>query len=118
MSRMIQLGAEENVWWPIDVPIHRGDGSGKLDKVRIDVRYKRPDAESARAMSDRPEGTTDVEWTELFLERVAEYILDWRGGIENECTPEMVRIALNDPLMQGPLVRGLESVAIGGRAKN
>ena len=116
---MLKIIDNPEIWWPVTVAQPRSDGSGRMDKLRIEVLY-RPlrRSEAAQLIPADKDDWSQAERDEYTLERISEHILDWRGDVDVDFSEDSLSIALDTPYIADALIRGLRECSEGGRAKN
>jgi len=115
---MLKIEEHEEIWWPVTIRKPRPDGTGKQDRFETKWKFRLLNRSDAQALIPEEEGLSDVERISMIIDRVAERVLDW-DGIDLECTPDNVRLALDKPYISEPVTIALrEASSGGGRAKN
>ena len=115
---MLKLTEREEIWWPVAIRKPREDGSGRTDRYDVKIKFRLMTRTDAKEMiGDEADGSSQAERLDMLLDRVSEHVLDWEG-IDLECNPENVRLAMDKPYVSDAVITGLREASAGGRAKN
>jgi len=115
---MLKIAEHEECWWPVTIRQPRDDGSGRSTRFETKWKFRLLTRSEAQKLIPEDESLSDGERVGVILERVADRVIDWEG-IDLECTPDNIRLALDKPYISDAVTVALrEASSGGGRAKN
>lgn len=85
---MFRIQTEREGVFPVYLPVARGDGSGKVDKVPLKLKFRLLDKETAKSLRELVDGG-DMESTESVSTDLLKRVTGWEdvGDAEGEALP-------------------------------
>lgn len=112
---MLRIAQELVVWWPIKVKVPKGDGSGKTDVFKAEVKYRLMKRSDARRLKDMEADEIDA--------LLSEHVLDWKGfadedGNDLSYSREALEAVRDIPYIDQAITLGLFEASNGAASKN
>jgi len=121
---VIREEVEETIEWPVVVEV--AVSGGKSKKYEFTGIFKRLNDEQKKALSEIDRTGDDAEWTESYLNRTMEIMVDWKGVVDKNKEPipynrdnlRKAILAVNGMATITGITRAMGQIEGGIKAKN